>query len=447
MFNKITPKLRVIYWFLTALFKKYFRVISISFLISIFVLLLIRTVYPFISVVIIPRKEKIAIIGEYTPSTLPLTVQSLLSSGLTSITLEGSPSASLCTHWEVTSDGKTYTFFLKKGIKWNDDKEFKADDVNYNLKNAIIIPKNDYELEVHLNEPYTPLPVLLAKPLFKKGLIGLGPYKVKSLKLNGNILEFLEIVPTIPDLPNKIFRFYQTEEKAIIAFKLGEIDRIEEINDPKELKDWNNVNITEKVLLNRYVGLFINTKNEYFKDKEIRQIINIATPAFFGEKPLGPISPLSWAYYPKVKQYEQNLDLAKKRVMDTPVSTSSAVIKLSTFQNLLSVANKIIAEWKKVNINAEVKIENAIPTDFDVLLATQEIPPDPDQYPLWHSVQTTTNITKLSNPKIDKLLEDGRIINNLDERLKIYADFQRFLAEESPVVFLYYPRVYTVERK
>lgn len=445
--QKIISKLRVFSWFLSALLKKHFKLIGISFLVSILTFLLIKAVYPSIQPFINPNTERIAITGSYNPSTLPLSVQSLVSSGLTAVTLEGSASAGLADKWEVSTDGKIYTFFLKKGIKWHDQKELTALDVNYNLKDAIIIPKNDYELEVRLKEPYVPLPVLLSKPLFKKGLIGVGPYKVKSLKLNGDTIEYIELVPLSPKLPKKIFRFYQNEEKAITAFKLGEIDIIEELTDARELKNWSNVEVSEKVLLNRYVGLFFNTKNELFKDKENRQTLNLATPSLYGEKPLGPISPLSWAYYPKVKTYDENLKNAQKKLTDTPLSSSSSKIIISTFENLLPTANKIIQDWNSIGIQTEVRLENTIPADFEVLLATQEIPPDPDQYPLWHSVQSSTNITKLINPKIDKLLEDGRITKDPDERLKIYADFQRFIAEEAPVAFLYYPRVYSVKRK
>jgi len=57
------------------------------------------------------------------------------------------------------------------------------------------------------------------------------------------------------------------------------------------------------------------------------------------------------------------------------------------------------------------------------------------------------NLTRLKNPRIDKLLEDGRKSLDLDERRKIYFDFQKYLVEEVPAVFLYYPMTYTINRK
>lgn len=445
--RKIIESIRISIWFLTGFTKKHYKVVSISFFVSVLVLLLVQSIYPHLAPYINPKNEKIGIVGIFNPTSLPLSVQSLISSGLTSITLEGSAAASLATDWTVTKDGKVYVFNLRKDIIWHDEKPFTAYDVNYNLKDAIIIPKSDYELEVRLNESYVPLPVLLSRPLFKKGLIGVGNYQVSGLKLNGDTIEYIQLVPVTKGLPKKMFRFYPSEEDAITAFKLGEINSIEDLSDPKDLSDWPTIDIQEKVILNKYIALFFNTQHEYFKDKDTRQIISIATPALYGEKPLGSISPLSWAYYPKVKQFDHNIELTQKRLQNTPLATSSATVKISTFPNLLPTANKISEEWQKAGLISQVEVVNSIPEDFQVLLASAEISPDPDQYPQWHSTQTATNITRLSDPKIDKLLEDGRVIKNPEERLRIYADFQRFLAEESPAAFLYYPRVYTVKRK
>jgi len=76
----------------------------------------------------------------------------------------------------------------------------------------------------------------------------------------------------------------------------------------------------------------------------------------------------------------------------------------------------------------------------------QEIPPDPDQHALWHSTQPT-NLTHYSDLKVDKLLEDGRQISDQARRREIYQDFQRFLVEDSPAIFLSHPVTYTITRK
>ncbi len=440
-------KIRVLFWFFKALFQKYYSIVLISFIASLLVFLLLKAVFPFVSPYLNPKVERIAIVGNYSPTNLPLNIQSLLSLGLTTITLDGSPSSGLAQSWQSSQDGKIYEFTLKKNIQWHDQKEFNAYDINYHLNDAIIIPKTDFVLEVRLQEPYVPLPVIMAKPIFKKGLVGVGNYKVHSLRLTGDTIKYLHLYSLNKSQPAKIFHFYESEEKAFTAFKLGEVDVIDQVTDASPLKGWNNIEISEKTLLNRYVALVFNNKDELFKNRELRQGLNYAINNISGEKPTGPISPLSWAYYSKVKNYQYNSSAADKLLNNSPIASSSTQITISTFQNLLSVANKISEDWKKFGINTNIKIENEIPSDYQLLLLTQDIPPDPDQYLLWHSVQTATNLSKIANPKIDKLLEDGRVVKNEKDRLDIYVDFQRFLAEESAVAFLYYPKVYTITRK
>jgi len=41
------------------------------------------------------------------------------------------PTANLATKWDVSPDGKTYTFALKQGVKWHDGRPFTADDVKF----------------------------------------------------------------------------------------------------------------------------------------------------------------------------------------------------------------------------------------------------------------------------------------------------------------------------
>jgi len=81
------------------------------------------------------------------------------------------------------------------------------------------------------------------------------------------------------------------------------------------------------------------------------------------------------------------------------------------------------------------------------MLRSLTVPADPDQYVYWQSTQENTNISNYSSPKIDKLLEDGRKTLDTDARKKIYADFQFYLVDDAPAIFLYYPKVVTIRRK
>lgn len=139
--------------------------------------------------------------------------------------------------------------------------------------------------------------------------------------------------------------------------------------------------------------------------------------------------------------------IAAKRLFGiTREGSSSAHLTISTFAPYLSDAQTIAWSWTTLGIPTDVRVENSVPDNYQVLLSAQDVPPDPDQYPLWHSTQGATNITKYANVKIDKLLEDGRQELDINKRKAIYADFQRYLTEDVPAAFLYYAKSYTITR-
>ena len=76
----------------------------------------------------------------------------------------------------------------------------------------------------------------------------------------------------------------------------------------------------------------------------------------------------------------------------------------------------------------------------------QESPPDPDQYFLWHSEQPT-NFTRYKNTRIDSLLEKGRKTLDQQERTTIYQEFQQFLLEDPPAIFLRHLQSFELQRK
>jgi len=69
---------------------------------------------------------------------------------------------------------------------------------------------------------------------------------------------------------------------------------------------------------------------------------------------------------------------------------------------------------------------------------------DPDQYPVWHSTQAgpeQLNHISYANAEVDALLEKGRTSCHQKERVATYHRIQEILAEEQPVIFLYFKDV------
>jgi len=405
---------------------------------------------------IFPPETRIGIIGKYNPNSLPDEITSLISFGLTKVSPNGNPLPGAAMSWETKKQGKQYLFHLNPLLHWQNRSPLLAKDISYQIEGVEIFPLNDYTIAFNLERPFSPLPILASAPLFKKRMIGLGDYQVKKLRLNANYVSslLLESVSKNKQPQQVVFHFYPSEKELIMALKLGEVNCAYGLTSIEEVKQWTSLDISPQKKLNRrYVALFFNTEKEPFSNKRFRQAL-----AYSLHKPeesirtFTPISPLSWAYNPNVKTYPFDPDHSKKIISEASgEATISAELKIqitTTFE-LSDWGERIKLDWEKyLGIKTEVKILPFIPKgqDFDVILGYGIVPHDPDQYPFWHS-QQPGNITKLSNPRIDKLLEEGRTVFNKEERKNIYQDFQRFLLEELPAIFLFYPTTYNVCQK
>ncbi len=438
------------YKFYTLLFQaywsKYKYILISSSIIGFFIVIYFDSFLPIFSS-FGAHKLQIGIIGNYTVNNLPIEIQNKVSKGLTTISSNGNATEALASNWEVNDKGTVYVFHLKRGLKWHDGTDFNAYDIKYKLHGLSFYPIDNYTLRINLKDPYSPLPVLLSKPIFKNKIIGVGDYKIIKISYRNEYISEILLKPSTSNTKSIVYKFYPSKSDLIFAFKMGQINRIEEISDIHELTNFNNIIIEEKVKYDRYIGLFFNLNNDDYKDKEIRQALAYAIdydPKF--ERAYSPIPPISWVPTNKIKKYNYDSVTAKNILSKSKIASQSSEIILSTFPNLLPIAQKIIESWSKAGVKVTVKVENYIPSDFQVFLLTQQIPPDPDQYHFWQSTQGSTNISQYKNPKIDKLLEDGRKSTDVNKRIQIYTDFLRYITDEIPVIFLYYPNVYTIYR-
>lgn len=438
--SSVGSRIRLAILLLFAFWRDQKKLIVISFLLGIFSYLFLTKFSPLIFE---NRNENIGLVGKYTLSNLPLEVQSLISQGLTCISSDGSAVPCLASSWEVSDDGKEYIFNLRHDIFWQDGKRVVASDINYNFSDVAIEILAPDKIKFILKLPFAPFPVIVSRPIFKKSLLGTGSYRVLGVSKNGEIVEKLQLSN------NRSFRFYPSESAVRTAFKLGEINKIENLADVGELQGWKNIQISPVVKYNRFVGIFFDTQNQKFSDKSVRQALAYAIKDRWEPRALNPINPGSWAYNPQVKTYEYDSEKAAKMLEKVNAEGGSAKpeeITISTIPSLISVAEAIKADWEVLGIKVHLKIIQSLDEGFEVLLASEEIYSDPDQYSLWHSTQTT-NITHLRSPKIDKLLEDGRKTLDVEKRKSLYFEFQKAIVEEAPVIFLFHPTLYTVSRK
>lgn len=389
--------------------------------------------------------ERIGVTGRYRTEDIPEEILSHVTSGLTKISDDGVVEPSLAESWETPDKGKTWVFHLKEGITWQDGQKVTSETINYQFSDVEIEKPDEKTIIFRLQEPFSPFPSVVSKPVFKKGLLGTGDWEVTKASLTGTYVQSLVLQNKKRD--RKIYKFYPTEERTKLAYKLGQVDVVMDIFNSEGISTWNVSETQREVRNDRVVTIFFNTNDQLLSEKPLRQALNYAIDKkeFDGERAISPISPNSWAYNPQVKTYAYDPERARDLLGD--VGTEEIEIKLVSSPVLLPVAEKIANEWEAIGVKTVVQVSSVIPNEFQVYLAILDVPKDPDQYSIWHSTQGATNISHFQNPRIDKLLEDGRIELDLEERRNIYLDFQRFLVEELPAAFLYHPYTYRIVRK
>lgn len=394
---------------------------------------------------------RIGLVGQYTLNTLPLSIGQKISRGLTKIDPDGQVQPDLAQKWSLSEDETLYEINLKQDIFWSDNTPIKAQDLNFEIPNVQTKLIDDHTISFQLQESYAPFLSLLTRPLFSAQNLGAGKFMIKSKKYSGQYLKSIELTNFKETL---FYRFYPSHEAAWLGFRLGEVDQLQNLLINPLTTAWQKkVKLDSQVNYHQYLGIIFNLQNPYLSNKTLRQALAYAIEhksADPATRALSPINPQSWAFNSKVKPYNFNSNQANElfEKFSTEATISGRLeLRLDTSQSFLGLAENIAASWEKVlNIKTKVKVVNNIDPQYQALLIAQEIPQDPDQHALWHSTQNT-NITHYSDLKIDKLLEDGRKISDQDKRKEIYQDFQRFLLEDSPAIFLSYPTIYHISRK
>jgi peptide/nickel transport system substrate-binding protein len=470
--------MRHYYWYISAFIRKHgviflLTVIGAIIVFSLFLPLLVR-------ILEIKKKSYIGVVGSYTLQNLPRTVQEEVSDGLTKLQEDGAPVPDLAERWNTEDDGKTYRFVVRRNLFWQDGKSVTSDDINYNYRDVqVITTPNDVIFK--LKNPFVPFPTIVSQPLIritnepyliffrKKRVLGTGKFEVLDYKEQGNRLS--ELVLNSPE-EQKVYRFYLTEDDALAGFKRGEVDMLPDMSSNGNVQTWPNVEVTEHLQPQRYLGVFFNTSIPAFSGNELRQALNYAVEKPSGDiRAVGPISPTSWAFANVGKTYDFDMNRAIDRLISQVQNYNEPIVfELTTTPLFSTEADQIKKDWEtlgqqasdkckkdssikdkkncdNLRLSVNLRITNfPDTTNFQALLVGQEAPTDPDQYFLWHTDEPT-NFTHYSNVRIDSLLEKGRQVEDQKKRFVIYQDFQQFFSEDAPVIFLRHLYSYSIKRK
>lgn len=287
------------------------------------------------------------------------TVNGLVYNGLIKYDKNINLIGDLASSWEVSKDGLTITFHLRKNVKWHDGEPFTAEDVKFTYE-KLVDPKvmtpyasdferikkletpDPYTVKVIYKEPFSPALEswgmgIIPKHIFSNGdfnnhpanrkPIGTGPYKFVDWKTDERIV--LEANPDYfegrPYINRVMYRIIPDAAVEFLELKRGSVDSMGLTPDQYQ-REAISKKFLEKFNKFRYPSFGytyfgFNLLNPLFKEKKVRQAIAYAINKQeiidgillgLGQECTGPFPPASWAYNHNVKKYEFNPEKAKK---------------------------------------------------------------------------------------------------------------------------------------
>lgn len=444
---------RLFAWLIKAYIKRWGKSILLFFSVGLIVFAILFLNLSFIkSKFAIANVRNIGVVGSYSISSLPQPVLDKVSKGLTSVSLDGNIHPAAAKSWEIKDNGKTYIFRLHDNIFFSDGKKLDSSLVNYNFSDATVSRPDKYTIIFSLKESYSPFLLTVSnRKIFKGSLVGIGEYKITDIKTNGDFVQSIQIQSrNSPQRYN--YKFFDSQEGLKTAFVLGEVDEMVEINDLNykniDFRTFKNIDFDKNTNYQKLVTLFYDNQDENLSDKKIRKALSYALPNEFeeGERNFTPFSPKLWAHDPISDPYQQDFVHSKLLLSEDSSDSAKLSLTIKTLSQYRGIADKISEAWKQVGIKTLVESVEGVPDTFQVYLGDFPVLKDPDQYSIWHTGQPS-NISNYRNLRIDKLLEDGRKTVSKDERKKIYANFEKYLLDDAPASFLFFPYTYSVKRK
>jgi len=402
----------------------------------------------------------------------------------------------LAESWQ-SPDPKTLIFKLRQGVKFHDGTDFNAEAARSNFDRMATDPKSvrkgeianiastevvdPFTLKINLKQPDSSL---LATLTDRAGMMvsptafaklgadlghdatgaGTGPYQFVEWVPDDHVLlkrnDAYWNKQGGPYLDQIRYRPIPDDTVKLQSLQGGEIEALDYLA-PRTVglakADTNLVVIDVPSLAAFWYVL--NTTKPPFDNKSVRQAVMYAldTEALVkgvylgvGVPANGPISPSSWAYDETLKPIPR--DLAKAKSLLAQAGHPDGIT--FTFEIVNTPFGVQEAEVVKAQLAEAGITVNVVPVDGARQLADGNAKtlesttynwsgrPDPDgnTYQFFHTTAgASLNWAGFSNPEVDKLLEQTRIVSDHAERKKLYTQIIQILRDEAPAVFVVHP--------
>ena len=330
------------------------------------------------------------------------------------VDLDGKVFPYMAKSWNISPDGKTYTFKFFENIKWHDGKPFTSEDVAWSLLevnrkfNGMASTAFDMVKEIETPDKYTavfklehPYPpflrglgdfgsaVVLPKHLFKDTdplksaynfkPVGTGPFIFKEYKKGSHLI--FERNPNFhmegrPYLDRLVFQIIPNASARGLAIEKGDVDFLPyyTISLAEGTRLGQNPKLTVAVPPRMVAGIwiaFINVRNPPLSKKEVRQALYYALDREellkkagfgYGKVSAGPISSeLKMFYTDKGRQYPYDPKKAEEMLDATGYPRKEGGIRFSIrisydtqFSPMETAAKLMQIQLKKVGIDVKI---------------------------------------------------------------------------------------------
>ena len=271
---------------------------------------------------------------------------SLIFSGLVRLGPDGTPQPDLAERWEITGNGQSYVFHLRRGIAWHDGTAFDADDVVFTFKviadpgfkgdpalaqlmqGVVVTARDPLTVEFKLEQAYAPflayltvgiLPQHLLQKLdanqlfnaeFNARPVGTGAYRFRrrtdrGVELQANSTYYLGP----PYISTLVFQAYADAGALAEALRAGDVDGAL-LGPVMSREEMDLLSRDSRLTLHdlippAYNTVYLDTRAPVFADHAVRlalwrainpQLLVDLTAAGRGEPADTGISRRSWAF-------------------------------------------------------------------------------------------------------------------------------------------------------